>query len=59
MFCDVLNLILCPVEGEEAHALDGGVVGALPARAVDNVGDLVEGEPLDVLGWGAGTCAMA
>jgi hypothetical protein len=55
---DVLDVVLCPVEGEEAHALDGVVVLRVPSCAVDDVGDLVEGQPFDVLShWGC-TCAM-
>ena len=55
---DGLNVVFRPVEGEEAHALDGGVVLGVPARAVDDMGDLVEGEPLDVLRGAVSTCAM-
>lgn len=55
---DVLNVILSPVEGEEAHALDGGVVGTMPACTVDNMGDLIEGQPLDVLLRLCSTCAI-
>lgn len=46
---DGLDAGFGPIEGEEAHALDGGIVLALPACAVDYVCDLVEGEPFDVL----------
>jgi len=59
LFCDVLYLIFGPIEGEKAHALDGGVVGTLSACTVDDMGDLIEGEPLDVLDVGGDTCAMA
>ena len=55
---DVLYIVFCPVEGEEAHALDGGVVRTVPACAVDDMGDLIECEPLDVLAEGTVTCAM-
>lgn len=55
---DVLYVVFGPVEGEEAHAFDGGVVGAVSACAVDDVGDLVEGEPLDILLGSWGTCAI-
>ncbi len=55
---DVLDVCFGPVEGEEAHALDGGVVGTVPTRAVDYVRDLVERQPLDVLPRGSFTCAI-
>lgn len=55
---DVLYIVLGPVEGEEAHAFDGGVVGTVPACTIDDMGDLVEGEPLDVLPQITATCAM-
>jgi hypothetical protein len=48
----VLNVSFSPVEGEEAHAFDDGVVVGVAARAVDYVGDLVEGEPFDILSRG-------
>lgn len=52
---DVLYIIFCPVEGEKAHAFDSSVVGAVPACTVDDVGDLIECEPLDVLPEGTVT----
>jgi len=55
---DVLDAVFGPVEGEEAHALDGTVILAVPSSAVDDMGDLVEAEPLDVLSGGGPTCAM-
>jgi hypothetical protein len=55
---DVLDVVLCPVEGEEAHSLDGTIVLAVPSRAVDDVGDLVEGQPFDVLCHIGSTCAI-
>lgn len=55
---DVLDVVLCPVEGEEAHALDGVVVLGVPACAVDDMGDLVEGQPFDVLPKPNSTCAI-
>ena len=39
----VLDVGLCPVEGEKAHALNDCVVIRVPSRAVNYVGDLVEG----------------
>ena len=55
---DVLDVVFGPVEGEEAHSLDGAVVLAVPSCAVDDVGDLVEGQPLDVLSRRGCTCAI-
>lgn len=46
---DVLDCSFFPVKGEEGHALDDWVVLAVPACAVDDMGDLIEAEPLDVL----------
>jgi hypothetical protein len=46
---DVLNVVFGPVEGEEAHPFDGGVILTVPARAIDDMRDLVETQPLDVL----------
>ena len=55
---DVLDIVLCPVEGEEAHAFDGGVVVGLSACAVDDVRDLVESKPLNILFIFVHTCAI-
>jgi hypothetical protein len=55
---DMLYVVFGPVEGEEAHALDSGVVGTVPACTVDNMGDLIECEPLDVLLRLCSTCAI-
>lgn len=55
---NVLDVCFCPVEGEEAHAFNGGVVGTVPTRAVDYVRDLVECQPLDVLSRRSYTCAI-
>lgn len=46
---DGLNAVFRPVEGEEAHALDGGVVLGVTTCAVDDMRDLVECQPFDVL----------
>lgn len=46
---NILNAVLSPVEGEKTHPFDGGIVLAVSACAVDNMGNLVEAEPLDVL----------
>ena len=52
---NVLNTILGPVKSEKAHPLHSCIIVTMPARAVDDMGDLVEGEPFDVLNKGAGT----
>jgi hypothetical protein len=46
---DVLYVGLSPVEGEEAHALDCGIILAVPSCTIDDMRDLVKGEPLDIL----------
>ena len=46
---DVLNTILCPIEGEKAHSFDGGIVVTMSSCAVDDMSDLVESEPLYIL----------
>ena len=46
---NILNAVLGPVKGEEAHPFDCGIVLAVSACAVDNMGNLVETEPLNVL----------
>ena len=38
---NVLNIVFCPVKGEEAHTFDSGVVLTVPSRTVDDVSDLV------------------
>ena len=55
---DGLDVIFGPIKGEEAHALDSGVILRVPACAIDDMGDLVEREPLDVLRGEVSTCAM-
>ena len=55
---DVLDVGFVPVEGEEAHAFDGGVVVGLSACAVDDVRDLVESKPLNILFIFVLTCAI-
>ena len=55
---DVLYVGFSPVEGEEAHAFDGGVVVGLSACAVDDVRDLVESKPLNILFIFVLTCAI-
>lgn len=55
---DGLDAIFGPIEGEEAHALDGGVVLRVAAGAIDDMRDLVEGKPLDVLPGKLSTCAI-
>lgn len=54
----VLYVVFCPVKGKEAHAFDGCIVRAVSACAVDDMCDLIECEPLDVLVEGTVTCAM-
>ena len=39
---DILYGGLSPIEGEEAHTLDGGIVLGLSACAIDDMRDLVE-----------------
>lgn len=46
---DVLNIVLGPVEGQETHSFDCRVVLAVSSCAVDDMGDLIERQPLDVL----------
>lgn len=55
---DGLDVCFGPVEGQEAHAFDGGVVLALAACAVDYMRDLVEGQPFDILSNHSSTWAM-
>lgn len=55
---NVLDVVLCPVKCEEAHSLNGVVVLGVPACAVDDMGDLVEGQPFDVLPKPTSTCAI-
>ena len=55
---DGLDAIFGPIEGEEAHALDGGVVLRVPTGAIDDMRDLVESQPLDVLLGELSTCAI-
>ena len=59
LFCDVLYLCFRPIKGKKAHALDGGIIAALPTCAIDDMGDLVESQPLDILLRCCCTCAMA
>jgi hypothetical protein len=40
---DGLNVGLGPIEGKEAHALDGGIILALTPCAVDYMCNLIEG----------------
>ena len=46
---DVLEVVFCPVEGEEGHAFDCAVVGTVFSCAIDDVADLIEGQPFNVL----------
>jgi len=46
---DILNIVLSPVEGEKAHSFDSCVVLSMPSCAVDDVSDLIKGQPLYVL----------
>lgn len=55
---DSLDVIFGPIKSEEAHALDRGVILRVPSRAIDDMGDLVECEPLDILRGEVSTCAM-
>ena len=55
---NILNAVLGPVKGEEAHPFDCGIVLGVSACAVDNMGNLVEAEPLDVLSRWSNTCAI-
>jgi hypothetical protein len=55
---NILNIGLCPVKSEKAHAFDGGVVMGMFSCAIDYMCDLIEGEPFDILLEGIKTCAI-
>lgn len=55
---DVLYVIFRPIEGEETHAFDDGIVLRVSSRAVNYVCDLVKGEPFDILDGVISTWAM-
>ena len=48
---DILNIVLSPVEGKEAHTLDGTIILAMSSCTVNNVSNLVKREPFDVLSY--------
>ena len=39
---DILWVVFGPIEGEEAHAFDGGIILAVSACAIDDMCDLIE-----------------
>ena len=55
---NVLNIVFCPVESEEAHTFNSGVVLTVTSCTVDDVSDLVEAKPFNVLNCQWSTCAM-
>ena len=55
---DMLYIIFGPVKGEKAHSFDCGIIGAVPACAVDDMGDLIESEPFNILLSSCCTCAI-
>ena len=54
----ILYIVLRPVKSKEAHSLDSTIILAVPPCAVDDMRDLVEGQPLYVLSGMRGTWAM-
>jgi hypothetical protein len=59
LFCNILYLCFGPIEGKKAHAFDGGIIAALSTCTIDDMCDLVEIKPLDILLRYFCTCAMA
>lgn len=55
---DVLYVSLIPVEGEEAHAFDGGVIMSLSACTIDDMCNLIKRKPLNILFIFVHTCAI-
>ena len=55
---DVLYAIFGPIEGEEAHAFYGSIVVTVSSSAVDDMCDLIESEPFDILNSVGKTWAM-
>ena len=54
----ILNVGFCPVKGEKTHAFYGGIILRVPTCAVNDMGDLIEGKPFDVLDGRSATCAI-
>ena len=46
---DVLNIVFCPIEGEKAHAFNSGIILTMSACTINDMSDLVEGQPFNVL----------
>jgi hypothetical protein len=46
---DILDGIFSPVKGEKGHALDDWVILGMPASTIDDMGDLIEAQPLNIL----------
>jgi hypothetical protein len=55
---DILYVSFVPVEGEKAHAFDGGIVMGLSACAIDDMSNLIESKPLNILFIFVHTCAI-
>ena len=55
---DVLYVVFAPVEGEEAHALDSGVIATVSSGTIDHMRHLIQSQPFYVLTQPRPTCAI-